>query len=72
MAVERAVARVKTTSSDSYHKQIGYKNKIETCILYPSVPKAWLANGFMIVPSLSEKGESLFVRCILTVIELNR
>ena len=57
MAVERAVARVKTTSSDTYHKQIGYRNKSETCILYPSVPKAWLANGFMIIPSLSEKGE---------------
>lgn len=55
--MERAVARVKTASSDTYHKQIGYRNKSETCILYPSVPKAWLANGFMIIPSLSEKGE---------------
>ena len=44
-----------------YHQQIGYSNKNETCILYPKVPKAWLANGFVIIPSLSEKGNNLIV-----------
>ena len=53
----RAVVREKTVSADMYHQQIGYCNKNETCVLYPKMPKAWLANGFIIVPSLSEKGE---------------
>ena len=55
---KRAVARVKTVTPDMYHQQIGYCNKSETCVLYPKVPKAWLANGFIIIPSLSEKGGS--------------
>jgi hypothetical protein len=55
---KRAVARVKTVTPDMYHQQIGYCNKSETCVLYPKVPKAWLANGFVIIPSLSEKGGS--------------
>ena len=49
--------REKTVSADMYHQQIGYCNKNETCVLYPKMPKAWLANGLIIVPSLSEKGE---------------
>lgn len=55
---KRAVARVKTVTPDMYHQQIGYCNKSETCVLYPKVPKAWLENGFIIIPSLSEKGGS--------------
>ena len=56
---QRVVVRVKTILPDTYHLQVGFNNKSETCVLYPRVPKAWLANGFIIVPSLSEKGEKL-------------
>ena len=54
---QRVVVRVKTILPDTYHLQVGFNNKSETCVLYPRVPKAWLANGFIIVPSLSEKGK---------------
>ena len=57
----RVVARERAIHPDMYHQQIGYSNKNETCILYPKLPKAWLANGFVIIPSLSEKGEVTFI-----------
>jgi len=50
------VVRERQINTDGYSQQIGHFSKTETCVLYPNLPKAWLANGFIIVPSLSEKG----------------
>lgn len=70
---KRVVIREKAILPDMYHLQIGYSNKSETCVLYPRVPKAWLANGFIIVPSLSEKGNSYFflILDIIIIISMN-
>jgi hypothetical protein len=48
-------------NTDGYSQQIGHFSKTETCVLYPNLPKAWLLNGFIIVPSLSEKGEDVYI-----------
>lgn len=43
-------------SREPYHEQIGYVSKTETCVLYPCLPRAYALNGFILIPSLSEKG----------------
>lgn len=48
--------KIVAASKEVYHQQIGLCNKNESCVLFPRLPKAYVVNGFIIVPSLSEKG----------------
>ena len=40
----------------SYFMKTTYSHKTEAVVYYPRLPRSWVGNGLIIVPSLSEKG----------------
>jgi hypothetical protein len=51
----KTVLRKTVISPDSYSVQSSYSHKTESCIYYPKIPRAWMPNGLIIVPCLTEK-----------------
>ena len=50
------IQKIISASKEAYHEQVGHCSKVETSVLFPRLPKSYVVNGFIIVPSLSEKG----------------
>jgi len=53
---EKTILRKLNVESSSYHQASGFNHKSEAVIFYPKLPRLWIPNGFIITPSLSEKG----------------
>lgn len=52
----KLVLRKLQIEPSQYHLTTSYSNKTEACVFYPKLPRSWIPNGLLIVPSLSEKG----------------
>lgn len=56
METPKTILRKLTIDESSYHLASTFSSKMETCVYFPKLPRAWVPNGLLIVPSLSEKG----------------
>ncbi len=52
----KTILRKLSVDPHSYHLVTSQSNKAESCVYYPRIPRAWIPNGLLIVPCLSEKG----------------
>ena len=55
-AKEKVILRKFTLSSDAHQFESTYTSKTDACVYFPKLPRAWNPQGFIITPSLSEKG----------------
>jgi hypothetical protein len=53
---KRTILRKTNLDHHSYHLETSYSSKTDCCVYFPKVPRSWMPNGIMIIPSLSERG----------------
>lgn len=54
---EKTILRkIQISNPASYSLQTSFSNKTAATVYYPKMPRSWVPNGILVVPSLSEKG----------------
>ena len=56
MAKEKVILRKSTLADEIHTFESTYTSRTDACIYFPKLPRAWNPQGFVIIPSLSEKG----------------
>ena len=51
----KTILRKLAVEPGAYHLASSFCSKTEACVFYPKIPRAWIPNGLLIVPCLSEK-----------------
>ena len=52
----KTILRKSRLDPAAYHVVSTFSHKQDACIFYPKIPRAWMPDGLIIVPCLSEKG----------------
>jgi hypothetical protein len=52
----KTILRKLHLDSAGYNLISTFCSKSEACVFYPKLPRSWIADGFIVVPCLSEKG----------------
>lgn len=55
-AQDSSIARKIALDPLFFHESTGYAHRSEACMFFPRVPRSWMPDGLLIVPSLSEVG----------------
>lgn len=52
----KTILRKLHLDSAGYTLISSFSSKTEACVFYPKLPRAWISNGLIVVPCMSEKG----------------
>ncbi len=53
---KKTILRKTFLGSSSFRIESSYNSKVDSCVFFPKIPRSWMPDGLIIIPSLSEKG----------------